>query len=73
VLVNILRAYLAGDERPPGWLGELSDRHIGAALRLMHGNVVQRWKVSDLASEVGMSRTSFAERFKLWAWRRSST
>ena len=32
--------------------------------RLMHGNVAQRWKVSDLASEVGMSRTSFAERFK---------
>jgi AraC-like DNA-binding protein len=64
VLVNILRAYLAGDERPRGWLGALSDQHIGAALRLMHGNVAQRWKVSDLASAVGMSRTSFAERFK---------
>ncbi len=64
VLVNILRAYLAGDERPRGWLGALSDQHIGAAIRLMHGNVAQRWKVSDLASEVGMSRTSFAERFK---------
>jgi AraC-like DNA-binding protein len=64
VLVNILRAYLAGDERPRGWLGALSDQHIGAALRLMHDNVAQRWKVSDLASEVGMSRTSFAERFK---------
>jgi AraC-like DNA-binding protein len=62
--VNILRAYLAGDERPRGWLGALSDQHIGAALRLMHGNVAQRWKVSDLASEVGMSRTSSAERFK---------
>jgi AraC-like DNA-binding protein len=64
VLVNILRAYLAGDERPRGWLGALSDQHIGAALRLMHGNFAQRWKVSDLASEVGMSRTSFAERFR---------
>ena len=64
VLVNILRAYLASDERPRGWLGALSDPHIGAAIRLMHGNVAQRWKVGDLASEVGMSRTSFAERFK---------
>jgi len=64
VLVNILRAYLAGDERPRGWLGALSDRHVGTALRLMHGDVAKRWKVSDLASEVGMSRTSFAERFK---------
>jgi len=64
VLVNILRAYLAGDERPRGWLGALSDRHVGAALRLMHADVAKRWKVIDLASEVGMSRTSFAERFK---------
>jgi AraC-like DNA-binding protein len=64
VLVNILRAYLGSDARPRGWLDALSDTHIGAALRLMHGNVAQRWKVGDLASEVGMSRTSFAERFK---------
>ncbi len=64
VLVNILRAYLAGDARPRGWFGALSDRHVGAALRLMHGDVAKRWKVNDLASEVGMSRTSFAERFK---------
>jgi AraC-like DNA-binding protein len=64
VLVNILRTYLAGDERPRGWLGALADPQIGAALRLMHGNVARRWKVSDLANDVGMSRTSFAERFK---------
>ena len=64
MLVNVLRAFLAGDERTPGWLGALSDGHTGAALTLMHRNVAQRWKVSDLASEVGMSRTSFAERFK---------
>jgi AraC-like DNA-binding protein len=64
VLVNILRAYLASDGRPRGWLEALSNQHIGAALRLMHGNIAQRWKVSDLAGEVGMSRASFAERFK---------
>jgi AraC-like DNA-binding protein len=64
VLVNILRTYLAGDERPRGWLGALADPQISAALRLMHGNVARRWKVSDLANDVGMSRTSFAERFK---------
>jgi hypothetical protein len=70
VLVNILRGYLSGDERPKGWLGALADVHIGSALGLMHGNVARRWKVGDLASDVGMSRTSFAERFKnLWAWR----
>jgi AraC-like DNA-binding protein len=64
VLVNILRAHLAADDHPQGWLGALSDRQIGASLKLMHGNVARRWTVNGLASEVGMSRTSFAGRFK---------
>lgn len=64
VLVNILRAYQSRDGRPEGWLGALGDDHIGAALSLMHRDVARRWTVSELASAVGMSRTSFAERFK---------
>ena len=64
VLVNILRTYLADDLSPRGWLGALTDSHIGSALGLMHGHVARRWKLEDLASEVGMSRTTFAERFK---------
>jgi transcriptional regulator GlxA family with amidase domain len=64
VLVNILRTYLADESCPKGWLGELTDSHIGSALGLMHGWVARRWKLEDLASEVGMSRTTFAERFK---------
>lgn len=64
VLVNILRAYQASDERPEGWVGALADARIGLALGLMHGDVARRWKVGDLAREAGMSRTSFAERFK---------
>jgi AraC-like DNA-binding protein len=64
ILMNILRAYLASDTRPVGWLGALADTKIGKALGLMHGDIARRWKVEDLAVEVGMSRTSFAERFK---------
>ncbi len=64
VLVNILRAHLAGDAPPTGWLGALADPKIGKALRLMHGDVTRRWKVADLAALVGMSRTSFSERFR---------
>jgi AraC-like DNA-binding protein len=64
VLVNILRAYLVSDSPPTGWLGALADPRIGRALGVMHGDTARRWKVEDLASEVGMSRTTFAERFK---------
>ena len=64
VLVNMLRVYLASAPHPAGWLGALADHKIGPALGRMHKDIARRWKVEDLASEVGMSRTSFAERFK---------
>jgi AraC-like DNA-binding protein len=64
VLVNILRAHLAASSRSTGWLGALSDPRIGTALRMVHEEIARRWKVDELASKVGMSRTAFIERFK---------
>ncbi|MBX5088397.1 AraC family transcriptional regulator [Rhizobium lentis] len=64
VLVNILRAHLASDVPPVGWLGALGDPKIGEALRYMHAEVQRNWKVADLATAVSMSRTSFSERFR---------
>lgn len=63
-LVNILRSYIAGEQRPEGWLGALNDPKIGRTMRLLHGDVSRRWTIQELASHVGMSRTSFAERFR---------
>jgi hypothetical protein len=51
VVVNILRAHLLSDARPLGWLEALSDRQIGTALKLMHGDVARRWKIAALATE----------------------
>ncbi len=65
LLVQALRAYLAGEERPGGWFGALADSKIGAALALMHRDVARQWTVDDLASTVGMSRSSFALKFKM--------
>jgi AraC-like DNA-binding protein len=64
VLVNILRAHLASDVPPVGWLGALGDPKIGEALRHMHAEVQRNWKVADLAAAVSMSRTRFSERFR---------
>ncbi|MEM5461917.1 AraC family transcriptional regulator [Paraburkholderia phytofirmans] len=64
VLVNVLRAHLAASPRSSGWLGALLDPRIGAALRMAHEEIAHRWKVDELASKVGMSRTAFIERFK---------
>jgi AraC-like DNA-binding protein len=65
VLVQALRAHLASEPQAGGWLTALSDSRIGMALSTMHGRPEQRWTVETLASEVGMSRTAFATRFKL--------
>ena len=64
VLVNILRAHLAANPRSAGWLGALADPRIGSALRMVHEAIARRWKVEELASKVGMSRTAFIDRFK---------
>ena len=39
------------------------DRHVGKALALMHGRPATRWTLDALAQEVGLSRSTFAERF----------
>nr|WP_196242414.1 AraC family transcriptional regulator [Azospirillum oleiclasticum] len=64
MLVDVLRRYATDGTRSGGWLGALSDRKIGRALTLMHGDPSRRWTLSDLAGEIAMSRTSFAVRFK---------
>jgi AraC-like DNA-binding protein len=39
------------------------DPLIGRALALIHGRIAHRWTTEELAREVGMSRSAFADRF----------
>lgn len=64
VLVQVLRAHIAADDGPGGaWLTALADPQIGRALELIHASPAFRWTVADLAAKVGLSRSSFFERF----------
>jgi AraC-like DNA-binding protein len=64
LFVQAIRYWIALDEsRPLGWIGALRDPRIGAALARMHGKPAHHWDVGTLAAEVGMSRSSFAQRF----------
>lgn len=57
----------AGIERAPDLkrlLSAVYDPQIGKALSLIHHKLEQSWTVESLASEVGMSRSRFAERFR---------
>ncbi|MDX3239107.1 AraC family transcriptional regulator [Streptomyces sp. ME03-5709C] len=64
LLVHLLRAHVA-EHGPEGgaWLTALADRHIGAALGLMHDRPAHPWSVAELAGATGMSRSRFADRF----------
>jgi AraC-like DNA-binding protein len=46
-----------------GWLAGLRDPQIGRALSMLHARPTETWTAEALALEVGMSRSSFAERF----------
>lgn len=65
ILVEILRtpATHAGAEQT-GLLAGLADRVISRALSAMHADVAHDWTVDALARLCGMSRSSFAARFR---------
>jgi AraC-like DNA-binding protein len=62
-LIQALRLHLDASDGV-GWLFALADRQVAAALRAMHADPARRWTVGTLASEAGMSRSSFAARFR---------
>jgi AraC-like DNA-binding protein len=64
MFVEVIRRYLAG--LPPeqaGWLAGLRDEYVGRALALLHERAAHGWTLDELAGDVGMSRSAFADRF----------
>lgn len=64
LFVEAIRSYL--EALPPeqsGWLAGLRDPHVGRALAALHDRPAHAWTLDDLAREVGLSRSLFAERF----------
>ena len=64
LFVEAIRRHLASiPEDQTGLLAGLRDPIIGKALALMHAKVNRSWTAEELADEVGMSRSAFADRF----------
>ncbi|MER9876862.1 AraC family transcriptional regulator [Mesorhizobium sp. M0195] len=65
MLVQALRLHLSeGLKGGVGWLFALSDKQMGAAISAMHENPAHGWTLQELAERAGMSRSTFALRFK---------
>jgi AraC-like DNA-binding protein len=64
LFVEAIRQYVA--TLPPdrrGWLSGLRDPVVGRALALLHTQIARAWTAEELAREVFLSRSAFAERF----------
>jgi hypothetical protein len=65
MLVRALRLQLAEDlTGRVGWLFALSDRQMSAAITCMHDEPAHDWTVEELGQRAGMTRSTFALRFK---------
>jgi AraC-like DNA-binding protein len=64
MFVEIIREYMRQlPEGECGWLAGLKDPHVGRALHLLHAEPMRNWTVDELAHEVAVSRSAFAQRF----------
>jgi AraC-like DNA-binding protein len=64
LVVEAVRAYVAaGFADRVGWITAMADPRIAKAIGIMHGDAARRWTAPMLAKEVGMSRSTFTQRF----------
>lgn len=64
LFVEAVRSYVDTlDDSAVGWLVALKDRHVSAALALMHGQPARPWTLDMLAERIGASRSMLGERF----------
>ncbi|MEW6463550.1 MAG: AraC family transcriptional regulator [Pseudomonadota bacterium] len=61
-VIRVLRTWVQ-QGAASGWLGGLSDARIARALKAIHEQPRQQWRIEALAKLAGMSRSSFCERF----------
>jgi len=65
VAANVIRDWVEGAcKDATGWLKAVRDPQIGRALAAVHRSPGEPWTVEGLASLAGLSRSSFADKFK---------
>jgi len=66
LFIQTIRAHIAsaGECSEKGFVKAVMDPQIGQALALIHNTPHESWTVASLASRAGMSRASFAARFR---------
>ncbi len=65
LFIQVIRCYLRHHQPATGLLAALQDDKLHKALRLIHAKPADKWTLDSLARAVGVSRSVFAQRFKV--------
>lgn len=65
LFIYTLRAYIQNNTSKKGFLAAIQDDRISSVLKVIHASPEKDWPLESLAQLAGMSRTSFANRFKI--------
>ncbi len=66
LFIEVIRRHLESlTGEHTGWLAGLRDPMAGHALALLHNSPAAQWSLERLAREIGVSRSSLAERFSM--------
>jgi len=63
LFIQIIRTYAQQNNVDMSYFKALTDKQLSKALQLIHRQADKEWTVDLLASEIGMSRTAFYNRF----------
>lgn len=65
MLVQALRLHLMDEIAAGiGWFYALADKQLSGAIKAIHSDPAHRWTLEALAERAGMSRSTFAQKFK---------
>ena len=64
MFIELLKIQVENNKQMENILSAFSDGQISRSLTLMHTKPEHQWSVESLASEIGMSRSRFANRFQ---------
>ncbi len=64
LFVQAIRAHCLREQTQRGWIAALADARLSGVVKRMHQDIAQPWSLQTLATEAGMSRSSFAVHFK---------
>lgn len=64
MFVQAIRAHCQREQTHRGWIAALSDAKLSGVIQKIHQDIAHPWSLHSLATLAGMSRSSFAVRFK---------